>query len=98
MAAAFSFVSDRDYNPPPPPATAQITNLVYDERKRYLRVAMSVTSPELIPKVVVEVWDEKSGTQLPPPQEFENPGATLQFERHTDDLKAGRDTVSGESC
>ena len=27
----------------------------------------------------------------PPAQEFENPGATLQFERHTDDLTAGRE-------
>ncbi|HXV99734.1 MAG TPA: VWA domain-containing protein, partial [Anaerolineae bacterium] len=91
LTATFNFFSDRDYNAPAAPVSAQITSLVYDAEKDVYNVAMSVTSPENIYKVVVEVWDEKSGTQLPPPQEFENPEATLQFERHTNDLSAGRE-------
>ncbi|MBE7474906.1 MAG: hypothetical protein DPW09_37035 [Anaerolineae bacterium] len=91
LTTTFSFFSPQDYNAPPPPANAQISNLVYDREKDIYTVAMSVTSPETLQKVVVELWDEKSGTQLPPAQEFENPEATLQFERHTDDLVAGRE-------
>jgi hypothetical protein len=91
LTTTFSFFSPQDYNAPPPPANAQISNLVYDQAQDIYTVAMSVTSPETLQKVVVELWDEKSGTQLPPAQEFENPEATLQFERHTDDLVAGRE-------
>ncbi|MCL4297862.1 MAG: FHA domain-containing protein [Anaerolineae bacterium] len=91
LTTTFSFFSPQDYNAPPPPANAQISNLVYDQAQDIYTIAMSVTSPETLQKVVVELWDEKSGTQLPPAQEFENPEATLQFERNTDDLVAGRE-------
>jgi hypothetical protein len=91
LTATFNFVSDRDYNVPAPPPEAQITSLIYDEDQDVFQLAVSVTSPEQLDRVVVEVWDEKIGTLVPPEQNFENPEATFQFERNTDGLQAGRE-------
>lgn len=91
LTTTFNFNSDRDYAPPPPPVTAQISSIVYDSAKDIYKLALNVTSPNTLSKVVVEVWDEKGGTQVPPAQEFENPGPTLQFERNSDGLVSGRE-------
>ncbi|RME69684.1 MAG: VWA domain-containing protein [Chloroflexi bacterium] len=74
LTTTFSFFSDRDYNAPPPPVTAQITSLIYDGETDTYTVALSVTSPENLQKVVVEVWDEKGGTQVPPRPGIRQPG------------------------
>ncbi len=91
LTATFNFFSDRDYNVPPPSPEAQITSLIYDEDQDVYQLAVSVTSPEQLDRVVVEVWDEKIGTLVPPEQNFENPAPTFQFERNTDGLQAGRE-------
>ena len=52
LTTTFSFFSDRDYNAPPPPVTAQITSLIYDGEKDTYTLALSVTSPENLQKVV----------------------------------------------
>ncbi len=91
LTTTFNFQSDRDYAPPPPPVTAQIGSIVYDAANDVYKLALSVTSPDTLSKVVVEVWDEKGGTQVPPAQEFENPQTTLQFERDSTGLVSGRD-------
>lgn len=91
LTTTFNFVSDKDYAPPPPPVTTQVSSIVYDSANDVYKLALSVTSPDTLEKVVVEVWDEKGGTQVPPAQEFENPEATLQFERNSEGLVSGRE-------
>jgi hypothetical protein len=91
LTTTFGFVSDRDYAPPPTPVTAQISSIIYDAAKDAYQLAVSLTGPQLIQKVVVEIWDEKGGTQVPPAQEFETPGETLQFERNSTGLVSGRE-------
>jgi hypothetical protein len=91
LTTTFGFVSDKDYAPPPAPVTAQISSIIYDAAKDTYQLAVSLTGPELIQKVVVEIWDEKGGTQVPPAQEFESPGETLQFERNSTGLVSGRE-------
>ncbi|MCB0212980.1 MAG: FHA domain-containing protein [Anaerolineae bacterium] len=91
LTATFNFFSKRDYDVPPPPANAEITSLIYNEEADVYALGLSVASPELVNQVIVEVWDEKNGTQVPPEQVFENPGPTLQFERNTKGLSAGRE-------
>jgi hypothetical protein len=91
VSTTFNFFSDRDYDVPPPPVTSKITSLVYDDEQDVYNLALSVTSSEQLQQVIVEVWDEKNGTQVPPAQIFENPEATLQFERNSDGLIAGRE-------
>jgi hypothetical protein len=50
-----------------------------------------VSNPENLSKVVLEVWDEKGGTQVPPAQEFDEPQAAMQVERPGAGLNAGRE-------
>jgi hypothetical protein len=91
LTTTFNFFSDKDYAPPPPPVTTAISSIVYDSNNDVYQLALSVTSPDTLEKVVVEVWDEKGGTQVPPAQEFENPGELLQFERNSAGLVSGRE-------
>jgi len=91
LTTTFNFFSDKDYDVPPPPVAAQFTSLIYDSNQDVYTVGVSVANPENVQKIVVEVWDEKSGTQVPPAQEFDNPEASLQFERPTEGLSAGRE-------
>ncbi len=91
LTTTFGFISDRDYAPPAAPVTTQISSIVYDAAKDTYKLALAVTSPEQLQKVVVEVWDEKGGTQVPPAQEFETPGPTIQFERNSQGLSSGRE-------
>lgn len=91
LTTTFNFFSKRDYDVPPPPANAEITSLIYNEDTDVYALGVSVASPDLISQVVVEVWDEKNGTQVPPEQIFENPEATLQFERNSKGLVPGRE-------
>ncbi|MCB0224226.1 MAG: FHA domain-containing protein [Anaerolineae bacterium] len=91
LTTTFNFFSKRDYDVPPPPANAEITSLIYNEDTDVYALGLSVASPDLINQVIVEVWDEKNGTQVPPEQIFENPEATLQFERNSQGLVPGRE-------
>lgn len=91
LTTTFNFFSKRDYDVPPPPANAEITSLIYNEEADIYALGLSVASPELINQVIVEVWDEKNGTQVPPEQVFENPENALQFERNTKGLTPGRE-------
>lgn len=91
VSTTFNFFSDRDYDVPPPPVTSKITSLIYDDDQDVYNLSLSVSSPEQLQQVIVEVWDEKNGTQVPPAQIFENPEATLQLERNSDGLIDGRE-------
>ncbi|GAB4447165.1 MAG: hypothetical protein Kow0031_29750 [Anaerolineae bacterium] len=91
LTTTFNFFSEKDYAPPLAPVTTQITGVTYDRPNDVYNLAISVTSPELVRQVIVQVWDSKSGTQVLPDQIFENPGPTITFERPTDGFEAGRE-------
>ena len=91
LTTTFNFFSEKDYAPPLAPVTTQITSVTYDRPNDVYNLALSLTSPELVRQVIVQVWDAKSGTQVLPDQIFENPGTTITFERGTDGFEAGRE-------
>lgn len=93
LIATFSFLSTTDYVPPPAPVRLQVSGLTYDPQKDTYAVSLSVANPESVLRIIVEVWDTNAGVQILPNQTFENPGSTVQFERDTEGLEAGREYV-----
>jgi hypothetical protein len=91
LATTFKFLSGRTYTAPLAPVEARITSLTYDKEADLYRLALSLTSPQAVSQVIVQVWDTKSGTQILPDQVQENPGPTLQFERNTAGFEPGRE-------
>ncbi len=89
LTTTFNFFSAREYTKPTLPVSAEITGVGYDEANDIYTVSLSLTSPDSIFQVIVEVWDTKRGIQVGDPQIFESPGATLQAERNTTGFEPG---------
>ncbi len=90
LTAAFSFYSDTDFKKPAEPVGIQIANLTYDPKKDVYSLSVSIANSTSAQRIVVQVWDKKNGTQVLPEQTFD-PATTLQIERGTGGLKAGRE-------
>jgi len=88
LSATFDFESSKDYDPPLAPVMIKITGLTQQED--IYNLALSIGSPSLIQKIVVEVWDSERGTVIGTSSEYESPGATLLAKRSLDGLEGDR--------
>jgi hypothetical protein len=89
LTTTFHFFSEREYVRPALPVSAEITGVGYDEENDMYSLSLSLTSPESVHQVVVEVWDTKRGIQIGDPQIFESPGAVTRAERNTAGFEPG---------
>jgi hypothetical protein len=91
LLASFKFDSPTAYAVPLPPPMARFEGVTYHSEDDRYEGSIQVTSPELIWRIIVELYDTKGGTQILPSQTFENPeSAVVQFERNSEGLQAGR--------
>ncbi len=91
LTKTFNFFSNTNYDLPLPPVNIQISSVQYDEGSNIYLLSLSVTSPESISQLIVNVWDERRGTQVSNDQIFEEPGSTLIVELDASGFEAGRE-------
>lgn len=90
LTTTFDFFSNINYDLPPPPVNIQINSVVYDETVDIYGLSLSVTSPDSIRQLVINVWDVRRGTQVSNDLIFENPEASLLVELGASEFEAGR--------
>ncbi len=76
LATTFNFVSKIGYDTPPPPVGIRINNFRYDEDNNTYSMSLSAANSESIHQLIINVWDERRGTQVGIDQIFENPAPT----------------------
>lgn len=91
ISPPFEFTSNRDYTDLRQPADVRIQSIAYDPDVDRYNLALLTTSPELIQRVIVNVWDTRRGVQVSPDLFFYNPGLSLFAELDTNTFEAGRE-------
>ncbi len=90
LTTTFNFFSNTNYDLPPPPVNIQVSSLQYDELADVYLLSLSVTSPESVRQLIINVWDVRRGTQVLNDLFFENPAPTLVVELDAAGFEAGR--------
>ncbi|MCP4415749.1 MAG: VWA domain-containing protein, partial [Chloroflexi bacterium] len=91
LTAPFNFFSNTNYDLPPPPVNIQVSSLRYDEVIDVYNLSLSLTNPESIRQLIINVWDVRRGTQVSGDLIFENPEATPIIELDASEFEAGRE-------
>jgi hypothetical protein len=91
LTTTFSFFATRDFAPPTGPVSVLVTGLTYDRVDDVYQLNLSVSNASTVQRVIVQVWDTKSGVQITPDNTFETPSPTITFERQTEGLAPGRE-------
>jgi hypothetical protein len=90
LSETFQFHSNVDYAHPP--ADVRIGSIRYEESRNIYVLALEVTSPELIDRIIVQAWDTRGGTQVGSGDHiFENAELTMTVEVEAAGFAAGRE-------
>lgn len=64
LTASFSVNSETEYEGPPSPVRGQFAGLQFVPENQTYNIQLSMTSPELVEYIKVEVWDTKGGSKV----------------------------------
>lgn len=90
LSASFSVNSETEYEGPPSPVKGQFAGLQFVPENQTYNIQLSMTSPEQVEYVKVEVWDVKGGLKVAE-FTFESPQQNNVFNFSTSQMVAGRD-------
>lgn len=89
--APFTFISAQNCRPPVTPPDADVTSIRYDSQEDRYYLALNLTSADQIQRLIVNVWDDRGGTQVSNDLSFFQPETTLTVELSTEGLIPGRE-------
>lgn len=64
LSTSFPIQSNTEYSGPPSPVSAQLAGLQFVPEDQTYNVQLSMTSPELVDYVKIEIWDAKGGSKV----------------------------------
>lgn len=89
LSTTYSVTSNTDYPGPPSPVRAQLDGLLLNAVEQAYDVQFTLTSPDLVKYVKVEVWDKSAGAKVGE-FIFENPQESNVFQIPTETLTINR--------
>jgi hypothetical protein len=88
LNASFSITSSNTYPGPPSPVSAEIAGLLFHPENSTYELQLSLTSPDLVSYIKVDIWDTNSGSKVAE-FIFNSPEAANTFNFPTAQLTSG---------